>query len=61
MNRVRVAVVTGGSRGIGKSAAEELLSLGYKVILLARSSKNQYFFVLSQGCDTFSAIYTIYI
>ena len=40
MNRVRVAVVTGGSRGIGKSAAEELLSLGYKVILLARSSKN---------------------
>lgn len=32
-----VAVVTGGSRGIGKSIAEELLRVGYSVIITARS------------------------
>ncbi len=36
----RIAVVTGGSRGIGKAVARELVECGYQVILIARSMKN---------------------
>lgn len=35
-----VAVVTGGSRGIGKAIAEELLRIGYRVIVTARSKSD---------------------
>lgn len=35
-----VAVITGGSRGIGKAVAHELVSLGYQVELVARTEKN---------------------
>ena len=35
----RIAVVTGGSRGIGKAVARELVECGYQVILIARSMK----------------------
>lgn len=40
--RKKVAVVTGSSRGIGKTVAEELLKSGYKVITIARSSTVDY-------------------
>lgn len=35
-----IAVVTGGSRGIGKAVAHELMDCGYQVILVARNIKN---------------------
>lgn len=37
MSNIPVALVTGGSRGIGKAAAQELAREGYKVALLART------------------------
>ena len=40
MNQVPVAIVTGGSRGIGKAVADECMSLGYRVVLVARSPRN---------------------
>lgn len=36
--RTRVAVVTGGNRGIGKEVCRQLASIGYAVILTARSA-----------------------
>ncbi len=40
MSANKIAVVTGGSRGIGKAVAHELIECGYQVILVARSLKN---------------------
>lgn len=40
MQSTPVAVVTGGSRGIGKAVAHELASLGYRVQLVARNRGN---------------------
>ena len=40
MKSIPVAVVTGGSRGIGKAVAHELASLGYRVQLVARNRGN---------------------
>lgn len=40
MKSIPVAIVTGGSRGIGKAVAHELASLGYRVQLVARSRAN---------------------
>ncbi len=40
MNQVPVAIVTGGSRGIGKAMADECMRLGYRVVLVARSVRN---------------------
>lgn len=40
MSSKRIAVVTGGSRGIGKAVAHELIDCGYQVILVARTIKN---------------------
>ena len=34
----KVAIVTGGSRGIGEAICEELINTGYKVILNYRNS-----------------------
>lgn len=45
MSQVPVAVVTGGSRGIGKAVADECMSLGYRVVLVARNPRN-----LEQTC-----------
>ena len=36
-----VAVVTGGSRGIGKAIAEELLKIGYSVVITARNKSGE--------------------
>lgn len=36
-----VAVVTGGSRGIGKAIVEELLKIGYSVVVTARSESEE--------------------
>ncbi|MBD5627366.1 MAG: SDR family oxidoreductase [Desulfovibrio sp.] len=40
MNDIPVAVITGGSRGIGKAAARECMDLGFRVVLVARSERN---------------------
>lgn len=40
MKSIPVAIVTGGSRGIGKAVAHELVSQGYKVALVARNFAN---------------------
>ena len=40
MNEIPVAVITGGSRGIGKAAAHECMRLGFRVVLVARSGRN---------------------
>lgn len=40
---MKVAVVTGGSSGIGKAIASQLLGLGYKVIGISRSIKKDDF------------------
>ena len=45
MNQIPVAVVTGGSRGIGKAVADECMRLGYRVVLVARNPRN-----LEQAC-----------
>ena len=37
MSNIPIALVTGGSRGIGRAAAEELAREGYKVALIART------------------------
>ncbi len=58
-----VAIVTGGSRGIGKAVAEELLKINYSVIITARNEndeiqklknayKNKVFFVPCDISDT---------
>lgn len=49
MSQVPVAVVTGGSRGIGKAVADECMSLGFRVVLVARSARN-----LEQACRELS-------
>ena len=40
MKETPVAVVTGGSRGIGKAVARELAGWGYRLVLVARSREN---------------------
>lgn len=40
MTQIPVAVITGGSRGIGKAAADECMRLGYRVVLVAHSPHN---------------------
>lgn len=39
MNSERTAIITGGSRGMGKAIAEQLASLGYDIIILAKDKK----------------------
>ena len=38
---MKVAIVTGGTRGIGKSISEELLEGGYKVVALYASNHKE--------------------
>jgi 3-oxoacyl-[acyl-carrier protein] reductase len=37
----KYALVTGGSRGIGKAVCEELASMGYKILLNYRSNQEE--------------------
>ncbi|EQD45453.1 short-chain dehydrogenase/reductase SDR, partial [mine drainage metagenome] len=35
----KIAIITGGSRGIGKAIAEELADMGYNLVLVAKDKK----------------------
>jgi Tropinone reductase 1 len=51
----RRAVITGGTKGIGRAVAEELLALGAEVLLTARNEKETQDFVLQLQAKGFTA------